>query len=82
MGGVVARLGGFGKEIRVAIFELEILDPPGAPEGFDFSFGKLHRVVRQKCLGERIGCGRDVERGFSPLLLLLVIVLLIDPIRL
>ena len=55
MGGIVTRLRGLGEKIRVAIFELKILDPPGTPEGFDFGFGKLHGLVRQRWLRERIG---------------------------
>jgi hypothetical protein len=51
MGGVVARLGGVGEEVPVAILELEILDSPGTPEGFDLGFGKFHGLVRQNAQG-------------------------------
>ena len=51
MRGIVACLRGVGEEIRIAILEFEVLDPPGTPEGFDLGFGKFHELVRQNAQG-------------------------------
>ena len=46
--GIVIGLRRLFQKMRIAIFLLEIFDPPGAPEGLDLGFGKFHRLVRAK----------------------------------